>query len=139
MSMSAGGNDGGPMSEINVTPMVDIMLVMLIIFMITAPLMQHDVKVELPKTTLTAQPEERPAPLDLAIRKDGMLFLDDVLVSVDELDAKLRVAAQHQPQPPLRIRADRSIRFERIWEVMSTAKEAGMVHLGFVTNEVSQP
>lgn len=139
MAMSAGGNDGGPMSEINVTPMVDIMLVMLIIFMITAPLMQHDVKVELPQTTLTAKPEQRTAPMDLAIRKDGMLFLDDTLVSVDELDAKLRVAAQHKPQPPLRIRADRSIRFERIWEVMSTAKDAGMVHLGFVTNEVNKP
>lgn len=134
MSMSAGGNDGGPMSEINVTPMVDVMLVLLIIFMITAPLMQHKVKVELPKTELAVPPEERPQPLDLAIREDGLLFLDDALVSMAELDAKLKVAAQKKPQPPLQIRADSSIHFERIWEVMSTAKGAGMVHLGFVTH-----
>lgn len=122
-----------PMADINVTPMADVMLVLLIVFMITAPLAQHKVKVKLPQADLIHEAEKLSGSMDLAIKANGMLYLDDALVSDDELKARLAVAAQQYPQPELKIRSDESVRYSRIWEVMSSAKSVGMVHLGFVT------
>lgn len=122
-----------PMADINVTPMADVMLVLLIVFMITAPLAQHKVKVELPNANLIQDATRSVGSMDLAIREDGSLYLDDAPISDGELNARLKVAAQRQPQPELRIRAAKTIEYSRIWDVMSTAKGAGMVHLGFVT------
>ena len=134
MAVSLGGDSTGPMSEINVTPLVDVMLVLLIIFMITAPLMSHKVKVDLPR----ADPNTKPAsievpPIDLAVEPDGTVYWNDSLISDAVLSAKLRAAATSVPQPELNIRADKTTPYRVIWKVMQDAKGAGMVHLGFIT------
>ncbi|MBN8736567.1 MAG: biopolymer transporter ExbD [Xanthomonadales bacterium] len=136
MSMSVGENTGSdiPKAEINVTPLADVMLVLLIIFMITAPLMSHKVKVDLPR----ADPNTKPTtiqvpPIDLAVEADGTLYWNDSLVSDAVLTARLRAAASSNPQPELNIRADKTTPYRVIWKVMQDAKGAGMVHLGFIT------
>ena len=134
MSMSAGGNASGAMSEINVTPLVDVMLVLLIIFMITAPLMTHTIKVELPIANPHAKEDVlKTPPLDLAIKQDGSLYFNDQPVSSSELRAVLAVAAQKIPQPELQIRADRDTEFKYVRAALNAAKSTGMVHIGFMT------
>ena len=93
MAMSTGGNAGGPMSEINVTPLVDVMLVLLIIFMITAPLMSHRITVALPTANPKVADSEPVEPMDLAVKADGTMYLSDVEVTEAELKAQFAVAA----------------------------------------------
>jgi biopolymer transport protein ExbD len=136
MAVSLGGNSGGPMSEINVTPLVDVMLVLLIIFMITAPLMSHSITIELP----TANPKTKEAevlvpPLDLAVKQDGSMYLNDQPVTEAELRAQLAVNAQKSPQPELQIRADKATEFKVVKKVIGNAKDSGMVHVGFMTTD----
>ncbi|HET6632627.1 MAG TPA: biopolymer transporter ExbD [Rhodanobacteraceae bacterium] len=133
MAMSANTNSGGPMSEINVTPMVDVLLVLLIIFMIMAPLMQHQIKVDLPDAALTVKPAKTTQPMDLAIKADGSLYLNDSPINREELKARLAVAAQESPQPQVQIRADKTVEYREISSVMTEAKSVGIVHLGFIT------
>jgi biopolymer transport protein ExbD len=132
MSMSAGGNDGGPMSEINVTPLVDVMLVLLIIFMITAPLMSHKIQIKLPNANphTTAKNVE---PIDLAVKEDGTMYWNDNPVPEAELKANLAVSAAKSPQPELQIRADKTTQYRIIRSVLQDAKSNGMVHIGFKT------
>ncbi len=134
MAMSTGGNAGGPMSEINVTPLVDVMLVLLIIFMITAPLMSHRITVELPTANpkVAADTEQVP-PLDLAVKPDGSMFLNDVEVNELELKQRFVSAAGGSPQPELQIRADKTTEYKIVKKVLADAKDAGMVHVGFIT------
>ena len=98
---------GGPMAEINVTPLVDVMLVLLIIFMITAPLMSHKIRIDLPQANPNVQEQNPPEPIDLAVKETGEIFWNDELVTEAMLQAQLRVAAQKNPQPELQIRADK--------------------------------
>jgi biopolymer transport protein ExbD len=134
MAFSSGGSEGGVMAEINVTPLVDVMLVLLIIFMITAPLASHKIKVELPIASLDNPPDEGQShPITLAVRDTGALYWDDEPVTEASMQAKLRVAAQRQPQPELQIRADKDTEYSLIATVMGDAKAAGMVKLGFIT------
>ncbi|MHB8447035.1 MAG: ExbD/TolR family protein [Rudaea sp.] len=134
MAFSAGGSEGGVMAEINVTPLVDVMLVLLIIFMITAPLASHKIKVELPIASLDNPPDESAShPITLAVKATGDLYWDDESVTEASMQAKLRVAAQRQPQPELQIRADKDTEYSLISTVMGDAKAAGMVKLGFIT------
>ncbi|HEU4665492.1 biopolymer transport protein ExbD [Dokdonella fugitiva] len=132
MAMST-GSGGGPMAEINVTPLVDVMLVLLIIFMITAPLMSHKIRIDLPQANPNVQQENPPEPIDLAIKENGDLFWNDEPVTDAILQAQLRVAAQKSPQPELQIRADKPTQWQKIATVMAEAKAAGMVKLGFMT------
>src|SRR4030095_12242085 len=99
---------GGPMAEINVTPLVDVMLVLLIIFMITAPLMSHKIKVELPKANLDQRPDKVPPapPVTVTVKEDGSLYWNDSPVTHDQLESQLSVAAQATPQPEVNIRGD---------------------------------
>jgi biopolymer transport protein ExbD len=133
MAMSAGGSGGGPMAEINVTPLVDVMLVLLIIFMITAPLMSHKIRIDLPQANPNTVETTPPEPIDLAIKENGDLFWNDEPVTDAILQAQLRVAAQKSPQPELQIRADKPTQWQKIATVMAEAKSAGMVKLGFMT------
>jgi biopolymer transport protein ExbD len=134
--MSFGGfNDNqnpGPMADINVTPMVDVMLVLLVIFIISAPLFTHAVKLDLP-TASSAPAPEKPETVTVAIDAAGKLYWNDQAVDNAALDARLAAAAAHQPQPELQLRADKSTRYEIIAEVMSAAQSAGLSKLGFVT------
>ena len=133
MAMSTSGSTGAPMSEINVTPLVDVMLVLLIIFMITAPLMSHRIRIDLPQANPNVQETNPPEPIDLAVRATGDLFWNDEPVTEAILQAQLRVAAQKNPQPELQIRADKTTEYQKIATVMADAKAAGMVKIGFIT------
>jgi biopolymer transport protein ExbD len=136
MSMSVGDSSGGPMSEINVTPLVDVMLVLLIIFMITAPLMSHTITIDLPIANPQTKDAELPVPpLDLALKRDGSMYFNDRLVTEAELRAQFAVNAQKSPQPELQIRADKDTEFKIVKKVIGDAKDSGMVHVGFMTTD----
>lgn len=122
-----------PMAEINTTPMVDVMLVLLVIFIITAPLLTHAVKIDLPQASNQPSPE-RPGVITLAINAEGKLFWNDAPLIDAELDAQLVTAAQNQPQPELHLRADKSTTYQRLATIMSAAQNAGMVKIGFITD-----
>ncbi len=134
--MAFGGfNDNGqqaPMADINVTPMVDVMLVLLVIFIISAPLFTHAIKLDLPKASSAPAPE-KPKTITLAINGEGRLFWNNAPVALDELGPRFAAASQNQPLPELQLRADKATRYEVIAEVMSAAQENGMTKIGFVT------
>jgi biopolymer transport protein ExbD len=125
---------GGPMAEINVTPLVDVMLVLLIIFMITAPLMTHKIRIDLPQATNNKTEENPLEPIDLAVKADGSFYWNDSPISDLELKAQLAVTAQKTVQPELQIRGEKETRYEIIAKVLADAKNAGMVKIGFITN-----
>ena len=133
MAFSSNSSGGGPMADINVTPLVDVMLVLLIIFMITAPLMSHKVKVELPQATLEEKPEITQPPITLAVTANGQVYWNDEAVNRDTLDARLAVIAQRQPQPQVDIRADNITRYAVINEVVQNVRRAGIRKVGFVS------
>lgn len=138
MAFSTGSGSGGPMADINVTPLVDVMLVLLIIFIITAPLMSHKVKVELPETNFVQHPDDaakRTSPITIAVKEDGSLFWNDEPVSRDILESRLSSAAQLTPQPPLNLRGDRTTRMSTINEVTKIAQGQGMLDIGFVSTK----
>ena len=134
--MAFGGfNDNqhqAPMADINVTPMVDVMLVLLVIFIITAPLFTHAIKLELPNAQSQAAPE-KPETITLAINAEGKLFWNNAPVTRDELSQRIATASEKKPQPELQLRADKSTRYEVIAQVMSAAQNGGMNKIGFVT------
>ena len=121
-----------PMSEINTTPLVDVMLVLLVIFIITAPLLTHAVKIDLPQATSQPLPE-KPEVVDLAVDGQGRIYWNDVEMVAGELKQKLAAAANQQPQPELQIRADKNTRYQVLAEVMADAQNVGITKLGFVS------
>lgn len=123
----------GPMVEINVVPLVDVMLVLLVIFIITTPLLTHSVKIDLPKASSTPN-LTRPEHIEFGIREDGTLYWNGVPVSQQELAARFSAEAGRQPQPELHIRADRRVQYEMVAQVMSAAATAGLVRIAFVTD-----
>jgi len=137
MAFSAGDNTGGPMAEINVTPLVDVMLVLLIIFMITTPLMQNKTQVELPQANLTKKEEAKlkATPIQLAVKADGALFWNDEPITRDILESRLSSAAQLQPQPPLNLRGDRTTKMRTIEEITKIAQAQGMLDIGYVATK----
>jgi biopolymer transport protein ExbD len=135
MAFSTGGGSG-PMADINVTPLVDVMLVLLIIFMITVPMLSHKIKIDLPQPSTTPPPPiQPPEPLALSVRATGQYFLGDEPVTEEALQAQLRVAAQKDPQPELDIRADKTAKYQWVATVMADAKNAGMTKIGFVSSQ----
>lgn len=126
------------MAEINVIPLVDIMLVLLVIFIITAPLLTHAVKVDLPQAT-SAPTEAVADKIELAMDGQGQLFWDGVPVTRAELTQHLREAGQRQPAPELHVRADRNTRYETVADTLSEAAKAGVSKIGFITDPGSQP
>ncbi len=132
------GNSSGPMADINVTPLVDVMLVLLIIFIITAPLMSHKVKVELPEANLIQDPEaaqERKNPITVAVKEDGTIYWNDEEVSKETLESRFATAAQQTPQPPLNLRGDKTTKMSVINEVTKIAQGQGMLDVGFVATK----
>ena len=123
----------GPLTDMNMVPMIDVMLVLLIIFIITAPLLTHAVKVDLPKASSTPN-ITRADHIELGIRKDGSLFWNGEIVTLASLSARFAVEAKKNPQPELHIRADRQTYYELVAQVMSFAAKAGIVRIGFVTD-----
>ena len=137
MAFSSGGGDGGHNNvnaTINIVPLVDVMLVLLIIFMVTAPLMAHKVKVDLPQANLDERPDVAPPvpPLTIAITTVGNLYLNDQPVTIDLLDSTLAVEAQKTPQPSVNIRGDANTPYRIVNEVVNLAQAKGMRKVGFV-------
>ena len=120
------------MADIKVKPMVDVMLVLLVIFIITAPLFTHAIKLDLPNAASQAAPE-KPETITLAINAEGKLFWNNAPVTQDELATRFSTASQKKPQPELHLRADKSTRYETIAQVMASAQGNGMTKIGFVT------
>ena len=135
MSMSAGGGPGRPMADINVTPMVDVMLVLLIIFMVTAPLIEQGVKVDLPKTKApnidSAQPK-----MILAITKERTISLGETEIPYAELKDKLSTNERLRREKELYLRADRNLPYGFVVDIMAIIKDAGVENLGMVTDPV---
>ena len=124
-----------PMAEINVVPLVDVMLVLLVIFIITAPLLTNSVKIDLPKAT--SHPNvTKPDHIEFAIREDGSLFWNGEPVPKESLPGRFALESGKQPQPELHIRADRLAHYEVAAQVMSDAAKTGLVKIGFVTEPV---
>ena len=126
------GGPSQPMSEINVTPLVDVMLVLLVIFIITAPLLSYAIKLDLPNDPAPAA-EAAPSTIKLSIDADGKVFVDTDAITDDQLRARFAVAAKTSPVPEVHLRADKATRYERIAFVMSSAQQAGLTKIGFVT------
>jgi biopolymer transport protein ExbD len=120
------------MNEINMTPMVDIMLVLLIIFIITVPVMKHAVNIDLPRATSEPQ-NVKPQTVLLSVDAQGSYFLNDTKITDQELPARLQAAAAQDPQPDLHIRGDKAVRYERVAQAMATAQQAGLRKIGFIT------
>jgi biopolymer transport protein ExbD len=123
------------MNEINMTPLVDVMLVLLIIFIITVPVMKHSVNVDLPRAT--NQPEDvKPATVRLAVSSDGQYHWNGVAVSDAQFEDNLKAEAAKEPQPDLHIQGDKEVRYERVAQAMAAAQRAGVRKIGFVTDPV---
>jgi biopolymer transport protein ExbD len=129
---SFGSGNNQPMAEINMTPLVDVMLVLLIIFIVTAPLMSQSLKVDLPQ--VKAQPNDvKPDVIRLTLDAKGALYWNDAVVAEGTLPARLSEAAAHTPPPEVHLSADKETRYQRVAEVMSATREAGIQKLGFIT------
>ena len=124
---------GQPMAEINTTPLVDVMLVLLIIFMVTAPLFTHAVKIDLPQAQSQLNPD-KPETISIAIDGAGRIYWNDQPVGEEALFERFSSAATVTPQPELHLRADRETRYQVIARVMADAQRAGLRRIGFVTD-----
>ncbi len=120
------------MGEINMVPFIDVMLVLLIIFIITVPVMKHAVNVELPRAS-NEKEDVKPETLRLTVQADGTYFLGDERIDDDQFARRLQAEAQKNPQPDLHIRGDRDVRYERVAQAMATAQQAGLKKIGFIT------
>ena len=134
MAFSSGNDSGGPMAEINVTPLVDVMLVLLIIFMITAPLMSHKVQVDLPEANLDNRDTTAPPtpPINIAVEDNGNLYWNDEPVTKDLLESRLSIEAQKTPQPQINVRGDKTTKYRIVSEVVQIAQAQGMRKVGFM-------
>ncbi len=120
------------MSEINMTPLVDVMLVLLIIFIITVPVMKHAVNIDLPRANNQAE-NARPETIRVSVDASGAYFWNESAITDDRLVAQLTSSAARQPQPELHIRGDRQVRYERVAQVMAAAQRSGIRKIGFIT------
>lgn len=125
------------MSDINVTPMVDVMLVLLVFFILAAPMLTSAVKLELPAARAGAVAVQADT-VTIAIDANGGLYWNDVALGADALDARLTAAAAQAPQPELHLRADRNTRYEIVAQVMAAAQTRGLTRLGFVTDPTKE-
>ena len=120
------------MNEINMTPLVDVMLVLLIIFIITIPVMKHAVNVDLPRAS-NQQENAKPETVRLSVDAQGTYYWNEATVADDALPAMLAEAAARNPQPDLHIRGDKAVRYERVAQAMAAAQRAGLRKIGFIT------
>lgn len=127
-----------PMSEINVTPLVDVMLVLVVIFIITAPLLASSIKLDLPRTD-AAQPNTVPQFVTLVVDKTGQAFLNDQPVSAEQMAQSLRQSATLNPDTEVQLRADQAVPYGRIVELMGIAQKAGLNRIGFVADAAAEP
>ena len=129
-SLSDSDDDFNP--EINTTPLVDVMLVLLIIFIITIPVINHSVKIDLPRAT--SQPDDlKPENINLDIDAQGQIFWNSEAIDASQLSLRIATAAQKTPQPELHLRAERTTQYEKVAQVMAAAQSGGLSKIGFIT------
>ena len=137
--MAFGGfsdNDSGqPMAEINMIPLIDVMLVLLIIFIVTAPLLTHSIRIDLPKASAQVN-LEKPETVTLSIDAVGGLYWNDTLITDAQLAINLADAARRKVQPELHLRAERTTQYQKLAEVMAAAQNAGVNRIGFITEPI---
>ena len=126
-------DDQGLMAEINMTPFVDVMLVLLIIFIVTLPVIQHSVKIQLPKAQSQAN-KPTPDAIQLSIDAKGTIFWNNTAVSFEKFQENAREEATKDPQPEVHLRADKSVIYDKVAQVLSASKNAGLTKIGFVTD-----
>ena len=126
------------LSEINMIPFIDVMLVLLIIFIITVPVIKHAVNVELPQAS-NQKLLDKPENVRLTVDAEGAYYWNDIKVGDSDLQQRLSAAASQEPQPELHIRGDKAVRYERVALAMAAAQRAGVRKIGFVTEPVRQP
>jgi biopolymer transport protein ExbD len=131
-SSPQGDDDSGLMAEINMTPFVDVMLVLLIIFIVTLPVIQHSVKIELPKAASSAS-ASKPETIQVSIDAKGQIFWNTTQVTLDEYIIKATEASKQDPMPDVNLRADKNVIYDVVAKVMSASKRSGLTKLGFVT------
>ena len=130
-SLSDSDDDFNP--EINTTPLVDVMLVLLIIFIITIPVINHSIKIDLPRAT--NQPNEtKPENISLSIDAKGLIYWNTELIDMAQMSARFAESSKKIPQPELHIRAERTTQYEKIVEVMAAAQTGGLSKIGFITD-----
>jgi biopolymer transport protein ExbD len=130
--------ESAPMAEINMIPLIDVMLVLLVIFIITAPLLTHAVKIDLPKAS--SRPNiTRPENIQLAIKSSGEVYWNGVAIDKASLPARMATAARLDPQPEVQLRADRTTEYQNVADVISAAAKVGLVKIGFVTEPAQVP
>jgi biopolymer transport protein ExbD len=134
MGMSIGGGEDEPMMDINTTPLIDILLVLLIMFIITIPVMTHAVKLDMPRPTNAPQQSD-PVVINLEIDFDGTVLWNGAPVTVDSLDAYFRREAAVDPQPELHIRPNKRASYDVVARVLAAAQRNGLRKIGFVGNE----
>jgi len=137
MAMSVGGGgDDEPMMDINTTPLIDVMLVLLIMFIITLPVMTHAVKLDMPQTNRPPPADEvRIDPIRVDIDWDGTVIWNGSVVALDQLEGYFRVEASRDPQPELHVRPERRANYDTVAKVLAIAQRNGMQRIGFVGNE----
>ena len=126
-----------PMSDINMTPLIDVMLVLLVIFMIAAPLMTSSLKMDLPKVA-AAKNDDGGAAIALGITPDGKIHVGEAVVSHDDLVRTLKQTAARQPQPDVLLSADKSVPYGRVAELIGLVQDAGLTHIGFIAEPAPQ-
>ncbi len=124
------------LSEINMIPFIDVMLVLLIIFIITVPVIKHAVNIDLPRAN-NEKVQDRPANVRLSVDAEGTYFWNEARVDDAEFEQRLQAAAAQEPQPELHIRGDKAVRYERVALAMATAQRVGVKKIGFITEPVA--
>lgn len=125
-----------PMSDINMTPLIDVMLVLLVIFMITAPLMTSSLKLDLPRSD-AAQPNDAPQFISVALDAQGKLFFGNEVVDAAAFAARVADAARKNPRSEVQLRADKGVPYGRVAEVIGVVQKAGLSRIGFVTESAA--
>ena len=127
-----------PMSDINMTPLIDVMLVLLVIFMITAPLMSSSLKLDLPKTD-AGQPNDAPQFISVALDPQGKLFFGEEALDAATFEARVLDAAKKNPKTEVQLRADKGVPYGRVAELIAMVQKAGLSRIGFVTEAPATP
>ncbi len=141
-SLQTGGNGGGrsrrrrtarPMAEINVTPMVDVMLVLLIIFMVAAPLLTVGVPIDLPKSQANQMESQNEPPLEISISQDGKIFLQETELQIDEIVPKLKAISENNSEARIYVRGDQEVNYGTIMKVMGAVNGAGFTRIALIS------
>ena len=130
------GDNDDVVSEINMTPLVDVMLVLLIIFIITVPVLTHSVKIDLPRANNQVN-QVKPKTVTISVTQEGQFYWDMELLNKEQLVAHLQQVAAQQPQPEVHIRGDKKVNYEYVMTVMAEAQRSGVHQLGFITEPSS--